>query len=173
VDVHFVVPELRRLDELKSEAICAGFFSDERPLRGALGLIDWRLLGGVSRRIREGRLGGAWGERALLGVRAKLPFDKLFLFGLGPREAFDEKAFRAACTDMFATLERAKVRASVCVLPGRALGLIAPDRAMEIVLGVVAAHPEQDEVTLVEDAEAQREMTPIVERERRRARAQV
>ena len=45
MDIRFLAPELRHLDALKCEAILAPFFSDERPLCGALGLVDWRLCG--------------------------------------------------------------------------------------------------------------------------------
>lgn len=59
MEVSFVVPDLRRLDELKSEAIALAFFEDERPLRGAMGLLDWRLCGALSRLILRGRASGA------------------------------------------------------------------------------------------------------------------
>jgi hypothetical protein len=42
---------------------------------------------------------------------------------------------------------------------------------MEMFLEIAQRHPEHDEVTLVEDADAQKAMGPVVERERRRARA--
>ena len=52
--IHFALPELAQLDELRCEALALPFFSDERPLRGALGLVDWRLCGMVSSLIIEG-----------------------------------------------------------------------------------------------------------------------
>jgi len=173
VDVHFVPPDLRRLDALKSEALCVPFFADERPLRGALGLVDWRLCGLLSRLIMGSRVSGAQGETVLVPARPKLTVEKLLLFGIGPLGAFDEQVFTVGVSHMLTTLTRARVRASVVVLPGRALGLIAPVRAMEIFLRVASGTEEHDEITLVEDAEAQRAMEPVVERERRRARAVV
>ena len=171
MDVRFVQPDLRRLDELRSEALSLPFFADERPLRGALGLVDWRLAGEISRLILRGRISGALGERVLVPARPKLPFEKLFLFGVGERAAFDEAVFESAVEGVLDTLGKARVRASVCALPGRALGLVEPERAMEMFLRVSGLDPEQDEITLVEDAEAQKAMVPIVERERRKARA--
>jgi len=173
VDVHFVPPDLRRLDALKSEALCVPFFSDERPLRGALGLVDWRLCGLISRLILRSRISGARGETVLVPARPKLTVEKLLLFGVGPTAELDEQAFADGVAHMLTTLTRARVRASVVVLPGRALGLIPPVRAMEIFLRVAAGTEEHDEITLVEDADAQRSMEPVVERERRRARAVV
>ena len=173
MEVRFVAPDLRRLDALKLEAISIPFFEDERPLVGALGLVDWRLCGTISKLILRGRVTGRAGETVLVPARPRLTFEKLFLFGVGPRQELSESAFDATLGRMLTTLTRARVRASVLVLPGRASGLVPPDRAMERFLAVASAHPEHDEVTLVEDAEAQRAMAPIVERERRRARASV
>jgi hypothetical protein len=171
VDVHFVVPELRRLDELKIESLFVPFFSDERPLRGSLGSVDWRLCGRISRMIERGIVTGAKGETVLVPARPRLPFEKIFLYGLGAKEDFDFEGNDAAVDAMLSTLSRARVRASVLVLPGRSVGLVTPTVAMEAFLRIAEKHAELDAVTLVEDAEAQKAMLPIVERERRRARA--
>ena len=171
MDVHFVAPELRRLDELKIESLVVPFFSDERPLRGPLGSVDWRLCGRVSRMNERGIVTGARGETVLVPARPRLPFEKLFLYGLGARADFDFEANDAAVDSMLSTLSRARVRASVVVLPGRVLGLVSPTVAMEAFLRIAEHHAELDAVTLIEDAESQKAMQPIVERERRRARA--
>jgi len=171
VDVRFVVPDLRRLDVLKSEALSLGFFEDERPLRGALGLVDWRLCGQVSRLILRGRISGEAGEKVLIPARPRLPFEKLFLFGLGRRASFDDGVFREATERIMTTLTRARVRASVLALPGRPLILIDAEEAMGAFLSIARRHADHDEVTLVEDPDAQRVMAPMVERDRQRARA--
>jgi hypothetical protein len=171
LDIHFVLPELRHLDRLKSEAISLPFFSDERPLRGTLGLLDWRMCGRISKLILARRIDGARDEITLVPARPRLTFEKVFLFGLGPREAFDAEVYARTTARMLETLTRARVRASALALPGRALGLIDPVSAMESFLRVAAQHPEHDDVTLLEGLDAQKEMAPIVERERRRARA--
>lgn len=168
----FVAPDLRRLDELKSEALALAFFEDERPLRGALGLCDFRLCGQLSRLLVRGRARGALGETLLVPARPRLPFEKLFLFGAGRIDELDLARFDLVVERMLETLDRARVRASVVGLPGRTSDRIAPVRAMEIFLARALAHPEQDEVTLIEDADGQRAMTPVVERERRRVRAE-
>ena len=60
------------------------FFADERPLRGAAGLCDWRLCGKLSQVLQRGRVTGALGEVTLVPGRPRLPFDKLLLVGCGP-----------------------------------------------------------------------------------------
>jgi hypothetical protein len=172
MEIHFVQPDLRRLDALKCEALVIPFFSDERPLRGAAGLVDWRLCGRLSKLLVNGRLRGERGDKVLLPAAPRLPFDKLFLFGTGERAAFDETTLRETMTVMFETLERARVRASVLSMPGRALGLVDSVKAMEIFLELGDVHTEQDDVTLIEDLDSQRAMVPIVERHRRKRRAE-
>ena len=173
MEVRFVSPDLRKLDELKSEALALTFFEDERPLRGALGLIDWRLCGRISRMLLNGRASGALSERILIPGRPRLPFQKLILVGAGRRDALDDAVFSEVVEDLLTTLDRARVRQSVIALPGRALDRIRPEVAMAIFLGRSAAHPEQDQVTLIEPPEAQREMLPVFERARRRERAEL
>ena len=172
MEFRFVLPDLRRIDELESEALLLPFFEDVRTLRRAVGLIDWRLCGQLSRMILRGRATGRLGQTVLIPARPRLPFDKLFLFGMGPRAGLDDAVVDAVVERMFVTLDRALIRTSVVCLPGRASELIAPEHAMRIFLGRAAQHPEQDRVSLIESPDAQRAMTPVIERERRRERAE-
>jgi leucyl aminopeptidase len=79
----------RPLDRVESEIAVAGFFSDERPLRGGAARADWRLCGGLSRRIVEGDLSGQSGEALLIGSGRALRAPRLLLLGLGRRADFD------------------------------------------------------------------------------------
>ncbi|GAB5548517.1 MAG: leucyl aminopeptidase [Sandaracinaceae bacterium] len=171
MEVRFVPPDLRRLDELKCEAIALPFFTDVRPLRGALGLLDWRLCGQVSRLLLRGHASGAAEEAILIPARPRLTYDKLFLFGAGAASEFDDAVFEQVVERMLVTLDRARVRVSVFGLPGRSLDAISPERAMELYLERMGAHPEHDQVTLIEPPDAQRRMGPVVERAKRRERA--
>lgn len=171
MELRFVAPDLRAIDGLRCEAIALPFFQDERPLRGAAGLVDWRLCGRLSKLLVRGRVRGTRGERVLVPARPRLACDKLFLFGLGPRAQFDETTFVAAIADVLDTLEGVRARTTVLALPGRSLDLVAPARAIELFLAAARDRTEHDEVTLIEAPEAQRGMTPVLERARRKARA--
>lgn len=171
MDVRFVAPDLRRLDGVRSEALAVGLFEDERPVRGPLGLVDWRLCGSVSRMLQSGRLHGTRGERLLLPVRPRLAFDKVLIFGLGPRGEFGPGVYDEVVEDMLRTLTGIRVREPAVALPGRSGGQMLPEDAMERFLSIAVGYADQDEVTLVEEADAQRVMSPLVERARRRARA--
>src|SRR5258708_24664916 len=80
---------LEAVDQWAAEALCVFVGEDERPLAGLAGLADWRLSGGLSRLLRAGLLKGVQGE-ALLTPARRLPFRKLFLFGIRPQQQGDE-----------------------------------------------------------------------------------
>jgi hypothetical protein len=169
--VRFAVPELTQIDALRCEALALAFFSDERPLRGALGLCDWRMCGFVSRMITRAAISGAWRETTLMPARPKLALDKLFLFGLGAQDDFDQERLRELVPHMLDTVSKAGVRTTALVLPGRSTGRVAAGHAMEALLLCARGRDEHDELILLEPHEAQREMERVLERERRRARA--
>jgi hypothetical protein len=171
MDIRFLAPELRHLDALKCEAILAPFFSDEKPLAGALGLVDWRMCGFLSSAMLRGEIRGEPGETVLVPLRPRLGVDKLFLFGLGREQDFTRDALVPATARMLEVVTQAKVRTTALVLPGRGTGRIEATEAMESFFLASAQHRQQDEVILIEPADAQRAMEPIVQRERRRARA--
>jgi hypothetical protein len=79
----------RPLERSEAEIAVAGFFVDERPLRGGAARADWRLCGGLSHRIESGDLSGKSGEALLIGCGRALASPRLLLLGLGDRKAFD------------------------------------------------------------------------------------
>lgn len=171
MEVRFVAPERELLDEINCEALAIPFFMEEKPLRGAFGLIDWRLCGLISRMIIQKRIDGSFKECILVSGRPRIGVEKLFFFGLGHEDAFDESVLVTISEFVFQTLAAVGVRTSAVVLPGRATDRIAPERAIELFLQVADSHEEHDVVMVVEPESAQQRMAPVVERERRKARA--
>ncbi|MCZ7687106.1 MAG: hypothetical protein M5U28_53525 [Sandaracinaceae bacterium] len=173
MDVRFVLPDLRRIDELKSEALALVFFEDERPLRA--GRSAW-WTGGSAGSSRACSCAGARGARSARPCwcrRGRAPLREAVLVRRGASRGARRGSLRGGARARARDLRsRPGSRASVVGLPARG-DRIAPERAMQIFLALAAAHPEQDQVTLIEDAEAQRAMAPVVERERRRVRAEV
>jgi hypothetical protein len=80
----------RPLERVACDIAVAGFFTDERPLRGGAARADWRLCGGLSRRIESGDLSGKSGEAMLIGSGRALLAPRFLLLGLGDRHAFDQ-----------------------------------------------------------------------------------
>jgi hypothetical protein len=149
-------------------ALALGVFTDERPLRGAAGLCDWRLCGRLSRLLKADKLSGRVDEVVLLPpARARLPFSRLMLFGLGEQGRFDERAYREQIARMRSVLERAGVRSYALQPPGRSSGLIAPRRALELWQEQARADAFEHEVTIVESPTGQKEMAEALRAARR------
>lgn len=145
-------------------------WSDARPSHGLAGLCDWRLGGRISDLERRGLITGARGEVVLLPGKPKLTFDKLLLFGAGPRASFGEEVFLELVQHMLATMGDLSARASVVELPGRHDGLIAADCAADLLLACAGRNAEHDTWTLVEDAEGKQRVVQHMIEERRRVR---
>jgi hypothetical protein len=118
-----------RFEHVEADLALAGFFEDERPLRGAAGRADWRLCGLISSLLQQGRLRGAWGEALLVPCAARLRVRRLLLLGLGERSGFHAARLRSAVRD---ATQRA------LLLRAESLALAAPG----IAPAEVAAHAE-------------------------------
>ncbi len=164
MSVHIVAGELARWDALwadsgTSEALALSFFEDERPLRGAAGLADWRLSGRISRMVKSGRMTGARGEVTMLPPPGnRLGSERLFLFGLGASRPFEEREYRAATRRVRDVLARAGVSRYLAQPPGRATGLISARRALELWLDEAETDKLPADVTLIESIAGQKEM---------------
>lgn len=134
-------------------------FRDERPLRGAAGLADWRLGGRLSRLLKRGKLAGGRGEATIVPPAGKrLPFARLVLFGLGDSRGFDETRYREEVRRLRLVLHKAGFRRYAVQPPGRSSGLIAPRRALELWLEEAQRDGYGAEVTIVESTSGQKEM---------------
>jgi hypothetical protein len=171
MEIRFAPLDLAHIDGLRYEAAALAFFEDERPLRGAAGLCDWRLLGRVSRHIERGRLDGHAGEVSLLPARPRLPFDKIVLFGLGTRDSFDTAAFDRALGRMLDALRGLKLRTFVIALPGRSAGVVPAIDAVRAFASVALERGEFDEAVVLEEPDALKSLPAVVDAERRRIRA--
>lgn len=170
MDLRFVPPELRRLDDTTVELCACGIWRDERPPRGLAALLDWRLGGRLTALMKRDFVRGDLGEALLVPGRPHVPFEKLLLVGVGERAAFDDSAFRRALERIARALEGLRIRRALVELPGRAANAIEPERAIELTLECVGASTEHDAWWLVEDGPSQKRMELRAAEERRRAR---
>jgi hypothetical protein len=170
VEIRFLSPELRRLDEANVELCVCTIWSDERPLRGFAGLLDWRLGGRLSALAKSGFVTGEAGEVLLVPGKPHVPFEKVLVLGLGTRSGFGDGAFRRAVLHVARALEGLRVRRAVVELPGRGGGIIDPEQAITLTLECVGSSPEHDAWWLVEDAAAQKRVEQRAADERRRVR---
>lgn len=168
MNVSFLAAELGKwdhLDEAAPDALVLTFFSDERPLRGAAGLCDWRLCGRLSRMLKAGKLKGDLGEVTLYPP-PRLPFSRLVLFGLGPSGGFDEARAREAAGRILETMRGMRVGRWALIPPGRSTGRLSARRALEIFLEEAdrGTGDAPYEIVVVESAAGQKEAAELARR---------
>jgi hypothetical protein len=134
----FLPLELHRWDHgPRGDALIVPVWSDVRPLRGAAGLLDWRLCGRLSQMLRDGRFSGAPGEKLLLATN-RLPWQRILAVGVGESIAFGDQSFRSAIDCCLDALRRIGASSLAIAFPGRDIDLIRPDRAMRGFLDALA-----------------------------------
>jgi hypothetical protein len=70
-------------DRMSGDVVAGFFFEDQRPLRGAAALLDWRLNGVMTDLLLSGGAGGAPGEHVLIGNNGKLQASWVLFAGGG------------------------------------------------------------------------------------------
>jgi hypothetical protein len=158
--------DLARWDEAPHDALLLPVFSDERPLRGAAGLADWRLCGRLTRLIKKNRLQGTRGETLLFPPGRRLSFARLFLFGVGPSTAYGDVEVRRDVRWMRDVALAAGVTSFALEAPGRATGLVGARRALEIVLDETDAG--DGTVLLVDNPSGHKDMAELLRLQGRR-----
>src|SRR2546421_8969126 len=84
MDLTFFPLTLDAIDQAAAESLCLFVASDERPLTGLAGLVDWRLTARLSRLVRGGQLTGEAGEAGVTPPGAPPPLPEMVPFGVGP-----------------------------------------------------------------------------------------
>lgn len=161
--VGFVTPELRRLDSIKSDALCLCLFQEDWPLRGMPGLVDWRVCGHLSRQREAGWITCDEGEMVLMPLAPRLHCEKLLIIGMGSsRTELTDERLTAGLDRMFRSLARMRAHATVLHLPGRP-DRVPANKVMELLLAVSEQHPDHAEVIVVEPVDAQQSMEQVIE----------
>lgn len=168
MNVSFLASDLGKWDQLEGapDTLVLTFFADERPLRGAAGLCDWRLCGRLSRLLQSARVAGKWGETTLypptVSGGRRLPFSRLLLVGLGAADRFDEKAAHEASRAIVDKVRRLGLPRYALVPPGRSTGRLSARRALEIYLEEAdAAGASGGDLTVVESVAGQKEAAEL------------
>jgi hypothetical protein len=132
MDLSFHPLTLEAIDQAAAESLCLFIGSDERPLTGLAGLLDWRLSGKLSRLLRGGLLTGEAGEAVLTPPGTRFGFQKLFLFGVGP-SGQPEQLLVERVGEALRKLAQAGVREVAMQLPAR----LAPELGVRTLLDVL------------------------------------
>jgi leucyl aminopeptidase len=141
--IAFLPVDLGRWDRCPGgDALVVPLWTDVRPLRGAAGLLDWRLNGRLSQLLREGRVEGATGEK-LLFVTSRVPWRRVLTVGVGPTTSFSEDAFRASLGAVLDAFRGLGIQSAGLAPPGRDMDRITPERALRVLLSVAEQREEQ------------------------------
>ena len=158
--------DLQKWDEAPRDALLLPLFADERPLRGAAGLTDWRLCGRLTRLLRAARLSGARRETLMLPPGRRLAFQRIFLFGVGESRGYNDDQLRKDVRWMKDVAVAAGVKDFALEAPGRATGLVGARRALEIVLDETDAG--DGAVFLIDNPSGQKDMAELLRLQGRR-----
>lgn len=159
MEIRFIAPELRVLDLVTQELLILPLFEDERPPTGAVGLIDYRLAGHLSAGIVSGEIRGNLLEAQVLPGRPKTGFEQILIIGAGARSDFSPQIFSHIVQRMLDGAVELGARRAIVELPGRALELIEPELALELLVELGRDKDRVDTWTLLEPAPAQKRMT--------------
>ena len=152
--------DLDRWDEAARDTLVLPVFKDDRPLRGAAGLADWRLCGRLSRLVKSNRASAEQGETMLLPPGRRLRFGKILWFGLGDAKGYSDERFRKDIAWILGVVTKAGIADWTLQPPGRASGLIGARRALELILESKLLTDQQ--VTILEDPTGQKDIAELL-----------
>ena len=156
--------DLARWDETPRDTLVLPVFRDDRPLRGAAGLADWRLCGRLSRLLRGNRATANEGETMLLPPGRRLKFQRVMWFGLGDAKGYTDDRFRKDLAWIREVVTAAGATDWAVQAPGRASGLIGARRAVEIILDDPTL--AEQALTLLEDPAGQKDIAELLRSQR-------
>jgi leucyl aminopeptidase len=173
MELRFAPLDLGSLDELKTEVLCLLVFADERPPRGASGLVDWRLCGRLSQLLASAQFSGEFDEALLLPPPAqRIAAERILLVGAGARRELDLARAAQLVRALMERVRRLRVRTAAVALPHASLPWLSAAQAIDLWLDASACCAERlDEVVIVDSHEAQKAMEPRIESAKRRALA--
>lgn len=144
------------------DTLLALFPSDERPLCGDLGLVDWRLCGELSELAESGYASGELGDAVLVPAGPALKVERVLLYGIGPSRDIRERTFSQALRGAMDKLVAFRSENVVLGLPGAVSFDEEGGSLLRALVRALAAVPDYTALRLVISDYASRE--PAVER---------
>lgn len=156
--------DLARWDETARDCLVLPVFRDDRPLRGAAGLADWRLCGRLSRLLKTNKATADAGEQMMLPPGRRLRFKRVLWFGLGDAKGYSDDRLRKDLAWIAGVVKSAGASDWALQAPGRASGLIGARRAVEIILDDQSL--VEQPITLIEDPAGQKDIAELLRSQR-------
>ncbi|MBN2802857.1 MAG: hypothetical protein JXR91_07170 [Deltaproteobacteria bacterium] len=149
-NISFLSPDLNSLENQKTGLLILFLFEDKKPLKGITSLVDWRLLGIISKHFINGFITGKRDETVLLNPGQRLPFLHIAIIGLGKRDDFNKDVFCSALNKMDEVIKGLKEKIIVTPLPGRAEELIESSDAITWFLDTMNMHDFNKKISIIE-----------------------
>lgn len=132
------------IDRQECSLVEAGFFEDERPLKGAAGLLDWRLNGAISREIISGRIMGRFKETIIIPSNRRIQSPKILLIGLGSAAHISYPRLREISAHLLQTLLKINILDFCCAIPHSKPYPLECSKAVEVWIEGLADSPGLD-----------------------------
>jgi hypothetical protein len=156
--------DLARWDETARDCLVLPVFRNDRPLRGAAGLADWRLCGRLSRLLKTSRATAEQGETMMLPPGRRLRFKRVLWFGLGDAKGYSDDRLRKDLIWIADVVNKAGASDWAVQAPGRSSGLIGARRAVEVILEEQTLAAQA--ITLLEDPSGQKDIAELLRSQR-------
>lgn len=114
---------------LQPDTLALFAYAGGGPLGGVGDLVDWRLCGRIGQAQARGLFQGHADDQLLLPAPARLGVGKVFVFGLGPKEALTPDALAARLEQALAVVAQAGGRRLAWAVPPGPHPPLCPDPA--------------------------------------------
>lgn len=160
-----------RADWVETEVLALFFFHDERPLKGAAGLVDWKMNGALSNLIIKEISSGLSGESTLVLPGRRVNCQKILLFGLGNSKDFSSDTLKRTTAILMEQLLKINCSDFCVALPTSKCTHIKPeDAAVMLVQGLAEKRGEDISVTILTEKENLEKVRTSVEKIRKEVR---
>lgn len=139
------------VDEVPSGLSLMTVFENIRPLKGSVGMIDWRLNGGLSQLIYASRFKGQRGEALLMPTRGRLESQELMLLGMGDSEKITELTIPQILHLMVEKLLLKKCYSFCLSLSDLTPGMFEWRNTVRLFISMLSGRSEEMFITLIED----------------------
>ena len=106
------------IDKMLIDTLVLSIFKDEKPLKGANGLIDWRLCGRVSKLLMDKMISADYKESTLIFSVKDMMIKKMLIVGLGESKDFDDKRLYDISCFIADTLKKINIKKISLAIPG-------------------------------------------------------
>lgn len=151
------------IDELISKITVVTFFSDEKPLKGQTGLLDWRMNGYISQQIQKSKINGNFKEKVLIPCNSKILSSKLFLLGMGEGSKLTPEKIESLALEIKNTLNLMKEDEFAFILSRNLDNPKAFQENLRLFFNSLVKHFSEQQVSIYYHYESENEKKSIVE----------